>query len=349
MVYWPAWQYTVCGLIRVKYDSLGGPNSFLLWPASNELTNPDGYGKRSVFNNGPIYWSSASGAHPVVNHFFAAWQRNGWEAGPLGYPTTDEIANPGTAPGRRQEFQNTAAIYWKLNEAYAIRGAIRAKWNELGAEQGSLGYPLSDEIVPPPELSVAGTRMNKFEAGMILWSAEQGAAEANWFVTQDGSSARTMDQPGDGVVKISPGKPRETECPAETVHPGTPFNCEEAWPDSYDRTVVARFGRQNSQATPGHGAFGWMHALVDHNLDLDAMGKIINVSQKVPIGDRLEYQAEFKARGQTIIRAAVRTREVAMDEDGHLDEFAQGVVTGYCKTGSEAGEGWCPDWVNGTL
>ena len=172
MVYWPAWQYSVCGLIRVKYDSLGGPNSFLLWPTSNELTNPDGYGKRSVFTNGPIYWSSASGAHPVVNHFFAAWQRNGWEAGPLGYPTTDEIVNPDNL-GRRQEFQNNAAIYWRLNEAWAVRGAIRDKWNTVNAERPDslLGYPISDEKVLPGGQG----RMNRFERGVIYWHPSFGA------------------------------------------------------------------------------------------------------------------------------------------------------------------------------
>ncbi|AUM20129.1 hypothetical protein CSW53_26085 (plasmid) [Rhodococcus ruber] len=123
-------------------------------------------GQFREFLNGPIYWHPNAGAHPVVNHFFAAWQRNGWEAGPLGYPTTDEIVNP-DGLGRRQEFQNTAAIYWRLNEAYAIRGAIRDKWNTVNAEQpGSLlGYPTSDEIVLPDGQG----RMNRFERGVLYW------------------------------------------------------------------------------------------------------------------------------------------------------------------------------------
>lgn len=172
MVYYPAWQYVVCGAIRIKYDSLGGVNSFLLWPTSNELVNPDQIGRRQTFLNGPIYWHPNAGAHPVVNHFFAAWQRNGWEAGPLGYPTTDEIVNP-DGLGLRQEFQNTAAIYWRLNEAYAIRGAIRDKWNMVGAENtGSLlGYPLTDEVVLPDGQG----RMNRFERGVLYWSPTTGA------------------------------------------------------------------------------------------------------------------------------------------------------------------------------
>ncbi|WP_280470626.1 LGFP repeat-containing protein [Nocardia farcinica] len=164
-VYWPA-PYEVCGAIRDKYNELGGPNSFLLWPTTNELTNPDGVGKRSVFMNGPIYWSPWGGAHPVVNHFFAAWQRNGWEAGVLGYPTSDEIVNPDL--GRRQNFQG-GTIYWKINEAYYVTGAIQAKWNELGAEQGWLGYPITDE------LANGDIRYNRFQNGYIFWSPQSGA------------------------------------------------------------------------------------------------------------------------------------------------------------------------------
>ncbi|MGW6421419.1 hypothetical protein ACWF82_01985 [Nocardia sp. NPDC055053] len=167
-VYWPA-PYEVCGAIRDKYNQLGGPNSFLLWPTSNELSNPDGLGKRTTFQNGPIYCAPWAGAHPVVNHFFAAWQRQGWEGGVLGYPTTDEIVNP-DGGGRRQEFDR-AAIYWRLNEAYAIGGAIRDRWNAASAEQGPLGYPTSDEL----GVNKYSGRHNNFENGTIAWSGTTGS------------------------------------------------------------------------------------------------------------------------------------------------------------------------------
>lgn len=165
-VYWPA-PFEVCGAIKDKYNSLGGPNSFLLWPTTNELSNPDGVGKRSVFQNGPIYWSPWGGAHPVVNHFFAAWQRHGWEAGYLGYPTTDEI--DAANGGRRQEFDH-GGIYWHFNEAYAIGGAIRDKWNTVGAEGGPLGYPNTDELA----VTKNNGRYNNFENGTITWSSPTG-------------------------------------------------------------------------------------------------------------------------------------------------------------------------------
>ncbi|WP_282783113.1 MULTISPECIES: YiiX/YebB-like N1pC/P60 family cysteine hydrolase [unclassified Nocardia] len=169
-VYWPA-PYEVCGAIRDKYNSLGGPNSFLLYPISNELTNPDGVGKRSTFQNGPIYWSPWGGAHPVVNHFFAAWQRNGWEGGVLGYPTSDELVNP-DGIGRRQYFDG-GTVYWKLNEAYYVAGAIRDRWGEIGWEQGLLGYPVSDETATADGVG----RFNRFDNGSIYWHPGTGAYE----------------------------------------------------------------------------------------------------------------------------------------------------------------------------
>lgn len=42
--YWPI-AFEVCGVIRDKYNSLGGPNSFLNYPVSNELVNPDNIGR----------------------------------------------------------------------------------------------------------------------------------------------------------------------------------------------------------------------------------------------------------------------------------------------------------------
>lgn len=171
-VYWPA-PYEVCGAIRDKYNALGGPSSFLLFPMTNEITNPDGLGKRTEFQNGPIYWSAQGGAHPVVNHFLAAWARHGYENSYIGYPTSDEIANP-DGIGRRQHFTGST-IYWRLNEAYSVGGAIADRWHQLGAERadGLLGYPISDEHILPDGVG----RMNRFERGVIYWHPSTGAHE----------------------------------------------------------------------------------------------------------------------------------------------------------------------------
>ena len=171
--YWPS-PHAVCGAIRDKYNSLGGPGSFLSYPNSPEYTNPDGYGKRTQFLNGPIYWSPQGGAHPVVNSFLNRWGIHGYEGGWLKYPTTDEILLPDG--GRRQEFEH-GAIYVAFQNAIgsAIKnGPVRDKWNTVGgtAPGGSLlGYLTSDEIGLPDGQG----RMARFQNGVIYWHPTFGA------------------------------------------------------------------------------------------------------------------------------------------------------------------------------
>ena len=186
-VYWP-FPYEVCGAIKDKYNSLGGPGSFLSYPNSNELTNPGNTGKRTQFLNGPIYWSAATGAHPVVNSFLNRWGIHGYEGGWLKYPTTDEIVLPDG--GRRQEFQG-GAIYVAFQNAIgsAIRnGPLRDKYNSVGglAPGGTLlGYPIQDQIGLPDGQG----QMDRFQNGVIYWHPSHGARVVSGTVLQDWAAA----------------------------------------------------------------------------------------------------------------------------------------------------------------
>ncbi len=164
--YWPSDKW-VCGAIRDKYNSLGAQFSFLLWPTSDELTAPDGHGKFSTFQNGPIYWSAAGGAHPVVNHFLAKWGNHGYEGGFIGYPKTDEIVLA-DGVGRRQEFMGADIYFFPLTGANVIGGLIRDKWVAQGAQAGPLGYPTSDET----GVTKYNGRFNNFQWGAIYWSSQ---------------------------------------------------------------------------------------------------------------------------------------------------------------------------------
>lgn len=166
--YWPS-PFKVCGKIREKYDSLGGPRSFLTWPKSDELTVPDGAGRRSEFVNGFIYWHPNTGAHPITTHFSIVWARTGWERGPLGYPTTDEFGLS-DGIGRKQSFEH-GHIYGSLAGLASIHGAISDKWIQTGAEKGPLGYPVTDETKTPDGIG----RFNRFTGGMIYWHPKHGA------------------------------------------------------------------------------------------------------------------------------------------------------------------------------
>jgi hypothetical protein len=174
MRYWPQEQYLVCGEIRVKYDSLGGSTSFLGPPSSNDVANPDNYGRRQTFWNGPIYWSPATGAHPVVNSFLNRWGTYQYEAGRLKYPTTDEIVLPDG--GRRQEFQQ-GAIYVAFQNAIGaaiFNGPLRDKYNSVGGLAPAntlLGYPTQDQVGLPDGQG----QMDRFQNGVIYWSPNGGA------------------------------------------------------------------------------------------------------------------------------------------------------------------------------
>ena len=170
-VYWPT-RFEVCGLIKEKYDSIGGPKSFLLLPKSNELTNPDGVGKRSEFVNGYIYWHPKTGAHTVSLPVSVVWARHGWEKGFLGYPTTSDI--PQGNAWYKQDFQG-GYVYTHNSpirpSQASIQGAIYNKWKSMGAQNSKLGYPISDELTTPDGIG----RYNVFEHGMIYWTPKTGA------------------------------------------------------------------------------------------------------------------------------------------------------------------------------
>jgi uncharacterized protein with LGFP repeats len=64
-----------------------------------------------------------------------------------------------------------SSISWSPRTgAHAVQGEIRAKWIELGAEAGELGYPLSDEHDTPDGVG----RRSVFQRGEIWWSPDSG-------------------------------------------------------------------------------------------------------------------------------------------------------------------------------
>lgn len=164
--------FAVCGAIRDKYNAMGGPGSFLGLPTSPEYQNPGNTGARSEFLHGSIYWSAATGAHPITPLFMTKWAEHQWEAGWMGYPTTDEIPN-GDNIGSRQHFETAnAAMYWHatpLPGLAVIGGAIRDKWNSMGAVAGPLGYPITDEVDTFGPFTAYGQRMNAFFGGGLYF------------------------------------------------------------------------------------------------------------------------------------------------------------------------------------
>ena|GEM_PF-4068417 len=79
--------------------------------------------------------------------------------------------------GRYRQFEH-GAIYWtKQTGSHAVRGAIYAKWQEMGAETSLLGYPTSDEEIAPDYGKHGDGRISHFQNGIISWTEQTGAHE----------------------------------------------------------------------------------------------------------------------------------------------------------------------------
>ncbi|QDB74624.1 endolysin [Gordonia phage VanDeWege] len=136
----------------------------------NEQPAPDGEGKFIRCERGHIYF------HPKVNtgapagmraiaipaDIFEVWKGQGFERGPLGYPTVRHYTDTGV--GTIQAFQG-GAIYRKYGTpGGVVVGDIGRRYAALKAEKGPWGYPLGSE-----KFRDGGQRVQTFEHYDAYW------------------------------------------------------------------------------------------------------------------------------------------------------------------------------------
>jgi stage II sporulation protein D len=195
------------GAVDAKWRATGGASGVLGAPLGPELQTPDGVGSYAQYRSGSVYWSPATGAHEVHGAIRGDWAATGWEAGPLGYPTTDERPTP-DGRGRFNHFAS-GSVYWsKATGAHSVQGAIRDTWARLGWETGPLGYPVQDEWGTPDHVG----RWSRFAGGAVYWSRAtgahevQGAIQAEWGRT--GWEAGPLGYPTTDELPTPDGKGR---------------------------------------------------------------------------------------------------------------------------------------------
>ncbi len=165
-VYWSrdTGAHVVRGSILTRWRKAGAESGRLGYPTADETAVAAG--AVSTFQGGSVYWSPSTGAKVVRAAVLRRYLANG---GPqvLGFPTTEEVA--AAAGGSRLELQG-GAVYWSSGTgAHVVRGEILARWRQLGAESGPLGYPTGDDT------AVAGGYQTAFRNGTIYWSHATGA------------------------------------------------------------------------------------------------------------------------------------------------------------------------------
>ena len=172
-VYWSqgGGAHSVRGDIRQTWWSLGWEAGPVGYPLSDEICGLTGGGCYQLFAGGSIYWSSGTGSRLVQGAVRDKWTATGAEFGPLGYPATNETCGL-VRGGCGQDFVR-GSIYWSAaGGSHVVRGALRDRWNVLGAERGVLGYPTTDEICG----LTGGGCLQAFEGGSVYWSTASGSA-----------------------------------------------------------------------------------------------------------------------------------------------------------------------------
>src|SRR5699024_9920674 len=78
------------GAILRAWRAAGWQTGELGYPTNNERCGLENRGCAQRFEGGRIHWSPNTGAHATTGAFVDAWRQNGWQAGRLGYPTSEK-------------------------------------------------------------------------------------------------------------------------------------------------------------------------------------------------------------------------------------------------------------------
>lgn len=246
----------VHGAIYDKWLSLGAETSVLGYPFRDETGVPDRSGRYSVFEHGSIYWKANLGAFEVHGKIRDKWAEAGWEAGELGFPTSDEYAVP---EGRRNDFEG-GSITWN-----ASNGQSTIAW----AGETSRVLDIDFQIQQTGYWCGPAATHNTLSARMSAPSQQQLARELR--TTENGTDwigqiTAVLNAHLDGSPYVT------TEMPND---PPTPAQRDRLWNDivtSIDNNypVVANIVAPASNHPPGYPNYTVYHYFTVIGYDADA-------------------------------------------------------------------------------
>lgn len=188
IIYWhpSIGAFEVHGDILSKYKQINADKSPIGYPKTDVIDIgwiPGGL-NLSAFENGYIIWKLDMAGDPDDPNFIKAFVVHGeilseWGnlndlAGPISYPTSDEI-EIGDGIGTIQYF-NTGVIYFTSQTgAHAVYGDFLQKYHSLGAHNGFMGYPKDTQ----GKLSEGVGIYQNFTGGTLFWSPSTGIHEVH--------------------------------------------------------------------------------------------------------------------------------------------------------------------------
>ena len=159
----------VAGALGERWNRLGWESGSLGYPTSDPVCGLRDGGCFQTFEGGSLYSSATTAPQVVTGAISARWAERSWEAGPLGYPTSDQRCGLRNG-GCYQVFQG-GAMYWSpATGAHALDGGAWARWGQLRYEQGPLGYPTSEVACGLR----GGGCFQVYEGGAMYWSPATG-------------------------------------------------------------------------------------------------------------------------------------------------------------------------------
>jgi len=157
------------GPIATRYVQAGAEAGLLGFPVSRPMPLPGG-ASASRFERGRICFHPAIGARELRNQVATHYESLGAEAGPLGFPLT---GHEPVGRGAAARFERGRISWSAQTGAHATHGVIATRYEELGAETGALGFPVSAEQLDRSGVwKQPGERPNRrsdFENGSLVY------------------------------------------------------------------------------------------------------------------------------------------------------------------------------------
>ncbi|RBY96427.1 hypothetical protein DQ237_07145 [Blastococcus sp. TF02-8] len=134
----------VSGTLASAWSTLGAQDGTLGYPVLEQVCGLRNSGCGQLFQGGTLY-SSPAGTAYVAGAIRDAWGARGWENGPLGYPTANPVCGL-TGGGCQQTFQGGTLWSSPGTGARQVSGTLASAWSTLGAQDGTLGYPVLEQV-----------------------------------------------------------------------------------------------------------------------------------------------------------------------------------------------------------
>ncbi len=210
-IYWSSstGAHTVRAAVLSDYATQNWQLGALGWPTSDEITVNGGVYQN--FQGGQIHWSPASGAHATRGAVAAEWAAQGWQKGPLGWPTSDTTFDL-TGGGSWESFMG-GVIVASGGHVGVVPEALVTYWL---SNRNMLGVPTTDVTCAAdgPCSQVFNSTTITRDVNGHFTASPAGASLAS---AASAPSTGTSSVSGEHVPQISPGGVGSADSPSASA------------------------------------------------------------------------------------------------------------------------------------